>query len=226
MTTSKFRLVSLLAAALLALALASPALARPLDGARRAGLVGEQADGYLGIVSASAPADVVRQVQEINAGQARALCPDRPAARRAGLGGGQAPSRATDPLGDAERRILPRCKRRLGAHALKPCAALARGVSVSSHDRAPFRAGAVETPRAPRRFAEGTRLALSNAASGACGTVLPLTPPFFAHAVFRTPESFGRPFLGAIAARRRGLRAGWGACRGPRLTPDFALSCV
>jgi hypothetical protein len=72
MTASKLRLVSLITAALVALALASPAFARPLDAARRAGLVGEQADGYLGVVSASAPADVVRQVQEINAGR-RAL---------------------------------------------------------------------------------------------------------------------------------------------------------
>jgi uncharacterized protein YdbL (DUF1318 family) len=72
MTTSKLRLFSLLAALLMALGLASPALARALDAARRAGFVGEQADGYLGIVSASAPADVVRQVQEVNA-QRRAV---------------------------------------------------------------------------------------------------------------------------------------------------------
>ena len=72
MTRSKTSLATLLVAALLAFALATPALARPLDQARRAGLVGEQADGYLGIVSPSAPANVVRQVQEINA-QRRAV---------------------------------------------------------------------------------------------------------------------------------------------------------
>jgi hypothetical protein len=69
MMRSRAPLATFLAAALLVLALASPALARPLDQARRAGLVGEQADGYLGIVSPNAPADVVRQVQQINAGR-------------------------------------------------------------------------------------------------------------------------------------------------------------
>jgi hypothetical protein len=69
MTRSKFRLVYFLALALFAFVLASPAHARPLDEPRRAGLVGEQSDGYLGVVSGGAPADVVRQVQEINAGR-------------------------------------------------------------------------------------------------------------------------------------------------------------
>lgn len=69
MSRSKFALVYMLAVALLAFVLASPAHARALDGARKAGLVGEQSDGYLGVVSGGAPADVVRQVQQINAGR-------------------------------------------------------------------------------------------------------------------------------------------------------------
>lgn len=69
MTRSKFRLVHILALALLAFVLASPVHARALDEARRAGLVGEQSDGYLGVVSTNAPADVVQQVKEVNAGR-------------------------------------------------------------------------------------------------------------------------------------------------------------
>lgn len=67
MTTSKLRLVSLFAAGLIALTLASPAFARALDAERRALLVGEQADGFLGVVSPDAPADVVQRVQQVNA---------------------------------------------------------------------------------------------------------------------------------------------------------------
>ncbi len=46
--------------------LAPVAHADSLDGAKAAGLVGEQLDGYLGIVSGSAGADVQRLVQDIN----------------------------------------------------------------------------------------------------------------------------------------------------------------
>lgn len=43
------------------------ALAADLNQAKQDGLVGERADGYLGLVVASAPADVTRLVTEINA---------------------------------------------------------------------------------------------------------------------------------------------------------------
>lgn len=43
------------------------ALAQPtVDGAKAAGLLGEQWNGYLGVVVANAPADVVSLVEEIN----------------------------------------------------------------------------------------------------------------------------------------------------------------
>jgi uncharacterized protein YdbL (DUF1318 family) len=42
------------------------ALAADLDTAKADGLVGERADGYLGIVVASAPADVVALVDDVN----------------------------------------------------------------------------------------------------------------------------------------------------------------
>lgn len=59
----------LAAAALLALGLAAaPAAgADALDDAKSAGLVGEQADGYLGLVKGEAPSDVVKLVEETNA---------------------------------------------------------------------------------------------------------------------------------------------------------------
>lgn len=51
-----------------ALLLAAPgAAANPLDDAKAAGYVGERPDGMLGLVSSSAPADVVALVEEINA---------------------------------------------------------------------------------------------------------------------------------------------------------------
>ena len=46
-----------LAASVLFLAAAPSAWAEDLDAAKAAGLVGERPDGYLGLVSASAPAD-------------------------------------------------------------------------------------------------------------------------------------------------------------------------
>lgn len=62
------RMVRLLAIALFALGLGvGPALAAPLDDAKAAGLVGERIDGYLGVVDRSAPAEVRRMVEEINA---------------------------------------------------------------------------------------------------------------------------------------------------------------
>ena len=49
------------------LLLAGPAAADALDDAKRAGLVGEQADGYLGIVAGTGAADIQALVQDINA---------------------------------------------------------------------------------------------------------------------------------------------------------------
>ena len=56
-----------LVAIVAALALAVPAAAGPLDDAKAAGYVGEQPDGYLGLVRPDAPADVAALVADINA---------------------------------------------------------------------------------------------------------------------------------------------------------------
>ena len=45
----------------------APAFAGALEDAKAAGLVGEQPDGYLGLVAGNPPADVVNMVNEINA---------------------------------------------------------------------------------------------------------------------------------------------------------------
>jgi uncharacterized protein YdbL (DUF1318 family) len=58
-----------IAIAAAALLVAAPALASPLDDAKRAGHVGEQADGYLGVVP-GAPAAVRALVDRINAERA------------------------------------------------------------------------------------------------------------------------------------------------------------
>lgn len=58
-------LVSFVAALVALVLAAAPASARALDQARSQGLVGDQADGYLGVVSA-APPNVVAEVQRIN----------------------------------------------------------------------------------------------------------------------------------------------------------------
>jgi len=47
-------------------ALVSPALAADLDGSKTAGVVGEQADGYVGLVAGNAPADVSKLVADVN----------------------------------------------------------------------------------------------------------------------------------------------------------------
>ncbi len=60
------KLTAKLAPALLLL-LAVVASAADLDQAKSDGLVGERADGYLGIVATSAPADVASLVAEVNA---------------------------------------------------------------------------------------------------------------------------------------------------------------
>jgi hypothetical protein len=59
------KLRTLLAGVALCL-LAVAAFAADLDTAKADGLVGERADGYLGIVVASAPADVVALVDDVN----------------------------------------------------------------------------------------------------------------------------------------------------------------
>jgi hypothetical protein len=60
-----------LLAALFALAFALPAAALPpaLEAARRDGIVGEQADGYLGLVKGSAPPEIKKEVEGVNAGR-------------------------------------------------------------------------------------------------------------------------------------------------------------
>jgi uncharacterized protein YdbL (DUF1318 family) len=54
----------------LSLAAAMPALARPLEAERAQGLVGDQADGYLGVISGGSPA-LKAQVAQINAARAQ-----------------------------------------------------------------------------------------------------------------------------------------------------------
>jgi uncharacterized protein YdbL (DUF1318 family) len=61
------RLRATLLAIVLAIAVAPAALwAASLDQAKSQGLVGEQANGYLGVVAANAPADVKALVADIN----------------------------------------------------------------------------------------------------------------------------------------------------------------
>lgn len=66
-------------AAALALMSAAPALAQSaaakaaVDAAKASGQVGEQADGFLGLVSSDAPPPVRAAVAEINAGRAEAF---------------------------------------------------------------------------------------------------------------------------------------------------------
>lgn len=61
------QVLSFVAALMLALTMiATPATARPLEGARAQGLVGDQADGYLGIVSAAGNG-YAGQVAQVNA---------------------------------------------------------------------------------------------------------------------------------------------------------------
>jgi uncharacterized protein YdbL (DUF1318 family) len=60
------QLHKLLVAAALLLTLAAPALALDLDEARDQGLLGEQADGYVGIVASPTP-EVEKLAAEVNA---------------------------------------------------------------------------------------------------------------------------------------------------------------
>ena len=63
------RAATALFATLLALGIALPAaaLSPALEAARRDGVIGEQADGYLGLVKGSAPAEIKKAVDEVNA---------------------------------------------------------------------------------------------------------------------------------------------------------------
>lgn len=60
-------LATLLTAVLLAVgAAAAPAVAQSLDQAKAAGQIGEQPDGYVGVVGASVPAAVRQMIDDIN----------------------------------------------------------------------------------------------------------------------------------------------------------------
>lgn len=63
---SRLRRVALAVVALLVLAVPTAAWAGSLGDAKAKGWVGEQADGYVGIVDASAPADVAALVKAVN----------------------------------------------------------------------------------------------------------------------------------------------------------------
>jgi hypothetical protein len=59
-----------IAAILITLGLfALPVAAQSLDAAKAAGQIGERIDGYVGVVDASAPGDIKRLVDEVNAGR-------------------------------------------------------------------------------------------------------------------------------------------------------------
>lgn len=66
-SVSKFRMLAALIGLAFAMALFAPAAhADALDNAKASGVVGEQRDGYLGIVSSGADAATQRLVQDIN----------------------------------------------------------------------------------------------------------------------------------------------------------------
>jgi len=60
------RFIGLVIATAITFALASAAQANALDAAKSAGHVGEQNDGFLGLVTDDAPADVVALVKSVN----------------------------------------------------------------------------------------------------------------------------------------------------------------
>jgi hypothetical protein len=66
----------LLAVALMALASPALALSPTLEKAKKDGVVGEQVDGYLGLVKGSAPGNVRKEMDAVNA-QRKALYQDR-----------------------------------------------------------------------------------------------------------------------------------------------------
>lgn len=64
--TRRLALATIALAAAFAIAPGSGARAQSLASAKAAGLVGERADGYVGIVDPSAPGNIVAMVQKIN----------------------------------------------------------------------------------------------------------------------------------------------------------------
>jgi uncharacterized protein YdbL (DUF1318 family) len=80
MTRTKL-IAALVCSSLLAVGVAQAAIGDPvLDGAIQAGQIGEQADGYLGAVTASTPADVRARLDQVNI-RRRAAYTDRAQAR-------------------------------------------------------------------------------------------------------------------------------------------------
>lgn len=69
-------LLVLLAVALMALASPAAALSPTLEKAKKDGVVGEQVNGYLGLVKGSAPGDVRKEMDAVNA-QRKALYKER-----------------------------------------------------------------------------------------------------------------------------------------------------
>jgi hypothetical protein len=68
--------IALLGLALTLLAPPAGALSPTLEKAKKDGVVGEQIDGYLGLVTGSAPADVRKEMDDVN-GQRKALYEER-----------------------------------------------------------------------------------------------------------------------------------------------------
>ena len=68
----RIRCAALLSALLLALALPAAALPPVLEQAKKEGVVGEQVNGYLGLVKGTAPPDVRSAMEEVNS-QRKAL---------------------------------------------------------------------------------------------------------------------------------------------------------
>lgn len=66
----------LLAVALLVSAVPAAALSPTLEKAKKDGVIGEQVDGYLGMVKGSAPGDVRKEMDQVNA-QRKALYQER-----------------------------------------------------------------------------------------------------------------------------------------------------
>ncbi|MGB0748090.1 MAG: YdbL family protein [Magnetospiraceae bacterium] len=62
----QFFRIAFVALAMLSIGVGGPAFADALDSAKKAGQVGEQSDGYLGVVSGGTPGNVRSLVQDIN----------------------------------------------------------------------------------------------------------------------------------------------------------------
>jgi len=73
-------MLALLVVALMVLAVPAAALSPTLEKAKKDGVVGEQVDGYLGLVKGSAPGNVRKEMDEVNA-QRKALYRERAKAK-------------------------------------------------------------------------------------------------------------------------------------------------